>query len=97
MKLLKHIDFIKYPILSDKSTELLKLRQYCFLVDKRLHKLEAKRAVEFLFAVRVSSVNSCNRSPKCRQIGKFSGRKPSYKKIIVTLAPGNSISLFADS
>lgn len=90
-------DLVKYPIITDKATKLLELNQYSFAVDPRATKDEIKKAIEFLFNVKVISVNTCNRPTKYRRVGKFVGHRSNYKKTIVTLASGNSINLFSDS
>jgi large subunit ribosomal protein L23 len=97
METLNLIDLIKYPIITDKATKLLELNQYSFAVDSKSTKLQIKSAIEFLFKVKVTSVNTCNTPVKTRRVGKFLGCKSSYKKTVVTLAQGNSINLFSDS
>nr|YP_009420325.1 ribosomal protein L23 [Cryptomonas curvata]ASO75813.1 ribosomal protein L23 [Cryptomonas curvata] len=95
---LKHlIDLIKYPIITDKATKLLELNQYTFAVDPKSNKLHIKKAIEYLFNVKVISVNTANPPAKQRRIGKFIGNKTQYKKAILTLATGNSINLFSEN
>lgn len=91
------IDYIKYPIITDKATKLLESNQYSFAVNPRASKLEIKRAIEYLFDVKIKSVNTSNMPTRQRRIGKFSGTKPHYKKAIVTLQSGNSINLFSEN
>jgi large subunit ribosomal protein L23 len=95
--MLNSIDFIKYPIITDKATKLLELNQYSFAVDPKSRKQDIKSAIEFLFKVTVISVNTCKLPTKSRRVGKYAGYLPTYKKSIVTLAAGNSINLFSDS
>lgn len=97
METLNLIDLIKYPIITDKATKLLELNQYSFAVAPKATKQDIKSAVEFLFKVRVVSINTCRRPVKLRRVGKFLGYVSNYKKTIVTLAPGNAINLFSDS
>ena len=67
-------------------------------VDLRLsNKMEVKTAIEYLFNVKVISVNTSNPPTKHRRIGKFVGNRPHYKKAIITLASGNSINLFSEN
>nr|ASO75964.1 ribosomal protein L23 [Storeatula sp. CCMP1868] len=91
------VDLIKYPIITDKATRLLESNQYSFATAKKSTKGEIKLAIEYLFDVKVISVNTYNCPKKTRRIGKFIGAKPRYKRAIVTLAEGNSINLFSES
>jgi large subunit ribosomal protein L23 len=97
MDLQKLIDYIKYPIITDKATKLLESNQYSFAVNPQASKPDIKTAIEFLFDVKVKSINTCNLPIKQRRIGKFSGTKSTYKKAIITLHSGNSINLFSES
>jgi large subunit ribosomal protein L23 len=90
------IDLIKYPIITDKATKLLESNQYSFATDIKATKPEIKLAIEYLFQVKVKSVNTHHTNRKQRRIGKFSGNKPNYKRAIVTLSAGNSINLFSE-
>lgn len=89
------IDAIKYPLVTDKTTRLLANNQYTFIVDPKISKDKIKEAIEFLFDVKVSKVNTCHLATKKRRVGKFIGTKPHYKKAIVKLNEGYSISLFS--
>jgi large subunit ribosomal protein L23 len=91
------ISLVKYPIITDKTIQLLQSNQYSFAVDKRANKLSIKAAVEELFDVKVVSVNTSLRPIKCRRVGKFIGQKARYKRAIVTLVPENSITFFEDN
>lgn len=91
------IDLIKYPIITDKATKLLELNQYSFATDSRASKSEIKLAIQYIFNVKVVSVNTNNPQCKERRIGKFVGTRGKYKKAIITLAPGNSINLFSEN
>ena len=91
------IDLIKYPIITDKATRLLESNQYSFATDRKANKTDIKLAIEYLFQVKVTSVNTYNTPKKTRRIGKFIGNKTRYKRAIVTLATGNSINLFSES
>jgi large subunit ribosomal protein L23 len=97
MDLRKLIDLIKYPIITDKATKLLELNQYTFAINPQSNKSEIKIAIEYLFKVKVISVNTSNIPDKHRKLGKFIGKKSHYKKAIVTLASGNSINLFSEN
>ena len=85
MDLQKLIDYIKYPIITDKATKLLESNQYSFAVNPQASKPDIKTAIEFLFDVKVKSINTCNLPIRQRRIGKFSGTKSTYKKAILLL------------
>nr|ASV47599.1 50S ribosomal protein L23 [Chroomonas mesostigmatica CCMP1168] len=91
------IDLIKYPIITDKATRLLESNQYSFATDSKAAKTDIKLAIEYLFQVKVTSVNTYNTPKKTRRIGKFVGNKANYKRAIVTLASGDSINLFSET
>nr|BDA99182.1 ribosomal protein L23 [Hemiselmis andersenii] len=91
------IDLIKYPIITDKATRLLELNQYSFAIDPKANKTDIKSAIEYLFDVKVTSVNTYNTPKKTRRIGRFVGSKTRYKRAIVTLASGDAINLFSEN
>jgi large subunit ribosomal protein L23 len=91
------IDLIKYPIITDKATRLLESNQYSFATDAKANKIEIKLAIEYLFQVKVTSVNTYNTPRKTRTIGRFVGNKVRHKRAIVTLASGNAINLFSEN
>jgi large subunit ribosomal protein L23 len=89
-------DLIRRPIVTEKATLLLENNQYTFEVDPKATKPEIKAAVESLFNVTVRGISTLNPPRKARRVGKFAGHRPMYKKAIVTLASGDSITLFPD-
>ncbi|CAN0320742.1 unnamed protein product [Ascophyllum nodosum] len=97
IKLSSIIDLIKYPVTTPKTLLLLENNQYTFLVDPKLNKLNIKKAIEFLFNVKVIKVNSCNLPKKKRRVGRFIGIRPRYKKVIVKLAKNDKINLFSNN
>ena len=88
---------IKYPIITDKATQLLDNNQYSFIVDRSSDKITIKTAIEYLFDVKVIKINTCRLPRKKKRVGKYIGWKPQYKKAIVTLSEGDVINLFTDS
>jgi large subunit ribosomal protein L23 len=85
-------DIIIRPILTEKMTRLKELNnQYAFEVRKDANKIEIKRAVEERFGVRVLKVRTINVRGKKRRLGRFEGKRSSWKKAIVTLAEGDTI------
>ena len=90
-------DIIKYPIITDKATRLLENNQYSFVVNPSSNKITIKAAIEYLFNVKVTKVNTCHLPKKNKRVGKYLGWKSHYKKAIVTLADGDTINLFAEN
>lgn len=89
-------DLIRRPIVTEKATILLEENKYTFEVSPSATKPAIKAAIESLFDVKVVSVNTYNPPKKKRRMGRFVGYKPLYKKAIVTLADGDSITLFPE-
>jgi large subunit ribosomal protein L23 len=87
-------DVIIRPIVSEKSYAGLEVGSYTFLVDPRANKTEIKEAVQAIWEVRVTSVNTMNRPGKTKRRGYTKGRRPDQKRAIVTLAPGDTIEIF---
>lgn len=86
---------LKRPVTTEKTTILSgELRQYTFEVDKRANKHLIKDAVEKIFDVEVTKVNVLVVPSRPRRWGRIQGRKPAWKKAVVTLAEGDSISFF---
>nr|YP_010418150.1 ribosomal protein L23 [Sargassum polycystum]USF18368.1 ribosomal protein L23 [Sargassum polycystum] len=96
-KLSSLIDLIKYPVTTPKTLLLLENNQYTFMVDPKLNKFNIKKSIEFLFNVKVIKVNTCNLPKKKRRVGRFSGVRPRYKKVVVKLANNDKIELFSNS
>ena len=88
---------IKYPIITDKATQLLENNQYSFIVDRYSDKITIKAAIEDFFNVKVVKINTCRLPRKKKRVGKYIGWKPQYQKAIVTLVEGDTINLFTDS
>lgn len=88
-------DIIIEPVVSEKSYDLIeKLNTYTFVVDKRSNKTEIKEAIQSIFEVKVTSVNTQNRPGKVKRTGWVKGRRANVKRALVTLAAGDSIDLF---
>ncbi|GAB2746431.1 50S ribosomal protein L23 [Salinifilum aidingensis] len=80
-------DVIIKPVISEKSYGLMEENQYTFLVDPRSNKTEIKIAVEKIFDVRVSKVNTINREGKRKRTRTGWGKRKDTKRAIVTLSP----------
>lgn len=87
-------DVIIRPIVSEKSYAGLEQNTYTFLVDPRSNKTEIKEAIQKIWNVRVTSVNTLNRPGKTKRRGWTKGKRPDQKRAIVTLAAGDSIEIF---
>ena len=82
------------PVVSEKSYGGLEQNSYTFLVDPRSNKTEIKEAVQAIWNVRVTSVNTLNRQGKVKRRGFTKGKRADEKRAIVTLATGDSIEIF---
>ncbi|MBR9922156.1 MAG: 50S ribosomal protein L23 [Bacteroidetes bacterium] len=94
-------DILVKPLVTEKSDILSEsLNQYTFVVNKRANKVEIKKAVEEMYGVTVEAVNTANMPGKNKsrstRTGVLKGRKPGYKKAIVTLSSGEDIDFFGD-
>lgn len=88
-------DIIETVRLTEKATLLGDtLNKYVFRVNPRANKFEIKQAIEKLFKKKVIDVNTCNYAgKKKRERTAAYGRKPHWKKAIVTLKEGDKIDL----
>jgi large subunit ribosomal protein L23 len=86
-------DVIKRLMRTEKGTRLGVLKKYFFRVDPRATKQEIRRAVEELFKVKVSRVNSAVMPGKPRRVGARWGWRPNWKRAVVTLAEGSKIEM----
>lgn len=82
------------PIVSEKSYSLMELNRYTFEVDKRATKPHIASAIEEIFGVTVTSVNTMNVSGKPRRLRYNKGVTRTWKKAVVTLKDGDKIDLF---
>ena len=89
-----HRDVIIRPVVSEKSYGLMDLNKYTFLVHPDANKTEIKIAVEKIFDVKVTSVNTMNRQGKARRTRTGVGRRAATKRAIVSLAEGHRIDIF---
>ncbi len=92
---------IKKPIITEKMTAISeKLNKYGFIVDVRANKLQIKAAVEELYNVNVTAVNTMRYDGKVKsrytKAGVVAGQRDAYKKAVVTLAKGETIDFFSN-
>jgi len=82
------------PLLTEKSTTLKDAHNHvAFRVAPDANKVEIRRAVEQIFRVKVRDVRTMVVFGKVKRMGRYQGRRPSWKKAVVTLAPGDKIEL----
>lgn len=89
-------DLILKPIVTEKATRQMEEDKYVFDVLPRATKPEIKAAIESLFDVSVTSVNTLKLPRKKRRVGRYIGYKAQYKRAIVTLKEGDKITLFPE-
>ena len=89
-------DIIKSPVITEQSMESVADKKYVFKVDINANKTEIKAAVEEVFGVKVAKINTVRMQGKVKRTGAYpAGRRPAYKKAIVTLtADSKTIELF---
>ena len=90
---MKHIqEVLKGPMLTEKGT-LLKERdnKVLFRVAPGANKIEIKKAVEEMFKVKVEGVRTINCKGKLKRMGRYQGRRPDWKKAVVTLKEGEKL------
>lgn len=85
------INLIKKPIMTEKSTNLNQFNQYSFIVSNDSNSFEIKKAIEHIFKVKVTKVNTAIIRGKLKSFKGNLGYKKDFKKAIVTLAEGNTI------
>ena len=90
---LRHYDVIVSPAITEKSTMASEQNQVVFNVAKKASKPEIKAAVEALFGVKVTAVNTLVRKGKVKRFKGFAAKRSDVKKAIVTLAEGQSIDV----
>ena len=87
-------DILLAPVISEKSYGLIDDNKYTFLVSPGANKTQIKIAVEQVFNVRVTSVNTINRNGKRKRTRFGVGKRNDTKRAIVGLAAGDRIDLF---
>ena len=89
-------DIIKRPIITEQSMMEAASKKYTFEVAKDANKIEIAKAVEEIFGVKVAKVNTLNMQGKMKRMGRYpEGRRPSWKKAMVTLtADSKTIEFF---
>ena len=86
-------EIIRSPVITEKATLLSEFNQVSFRVPLDASKPEIKAAVEGLFKVEVTAVNTLRQKGKVKRFRGRPGKRPDYKKAIITLAEGHSIDV----
>ena len=87
-----YLDIILAPVITEKTANMEAEGKYAFKVANKANKTEVKQAIEKKFNVKVEKVNIVNSHPKHKRVGRYEGMTSIYKKAIVTLAKGSTIS-----
>ncbi|GGN54177.1 50S ribosomal protein L23 [Streptomyces kronopolitis] len=87
-------DVLVKPVVSEKSYALLDENKYTFIVAPGSNKTQIKQAVEAVFSVKVTGVNTINRQGKRKRTRTGYGKRANTKRAIVTLAEGDRIDIF---
>ncbi|MDQ2642952.1 MAG: 50S ribosomal protein L23 [Myxococcota bacterium] len=95
---MKPQDIVKRPIaLTEKAARLKEKNKVVFEVDRAANKLQIRDAVEALFSVKVTDVNTLVYRGKMKRMGRALAKRPNWKKAIVTLREGDDIQFFDES
>jgi large subunit ribosomal protein L23 len=87
-------DVILSPVVSEKSYALLDANTYTFIVRPDANKTEIKEAIQAIFEVRVTNVNTLHRKGKRKRTRQVMGVRKSTKRALVTLHPDDKIEIF---
>lgn len=89
-------DIILKPVVSEKSYAMSDRGQYTFVVAPNTNKTQIKQAIEEIFKVKVTNVNTLNRPGKRTRTRTGYGQRVNEKHAIVTVAEGQSIDIFGN-
>lgn len=92
-KLISLANLVKSYVLTEKTNKLYEKeqRQYSFIVDPSLNKIQLKALFELLFKVKIKSLRTLRLFAKKRRVGKFIGKRARAKKVYITLEKNQSI------
>lgn len=94
------MSILKSPLVTEKISALNEKGKYGFIVEETANKVAIKNAVEKMYGVNVERVNTINvlgkKKTRFTKAGTLAGRKPNYKKAIVTLAEGEVIDFYSN-
>jgi len=89
-------DIIRRPVITEKTMEGAAEKKYTFEVAKDANKIEIKKAIEAVFGVKVAKVNTMNVLGKFKRMGVHVGKRPDWKKAVVTLTEDSKTIEFFD-
>ena len=89
----RDLDIIRAPVITEKATLGAEHNQVTFRVASDATKPEIKRAVEEVFSVKVMAVNTLKTKGKTKRFQGRIGRRPGYKKAVITLKEGDTIDV----
>lgn len=81
------------PLVTEKAAAAQSINKYSFIVNRKSDKTQIKRAIKEIYGIMPASVNIMNVEGKATRSGKLKGRRSDYKKAIVTMPKGKSISI----
>ena len=95
------MEVLRKPLLTEKVAQLTeKLNRYAFIVDPRANKIQIKAAIEKMYGVNITDVNTMRYVGKLKtrntKAGAVSGRSAAYKKAIITLKDGEVIDFYSN-
>lgn len=90
-------DIIKRPVITERTSEMMNDKKYAFEVELRANKTEIKQAIEQIFKVKVTNVNTLRMPRKPKKQGRHSGYTSEWKKAIVTLSADSKELEFFES
>ncbi len=90
-------DIILKPVITEASMDMLAEKKYTFKVATDANKIEIKKAVEEIFDVKVEKVTTINMDGKLKRMGRYEGRRASYKKAVVKLTADSKAIEFFES
>lgn len=81
------------PLITEKAAVFQSLNKYAFLVDRKATKPQIKRAIKDIYGIEPISVNVANIEGKAKRFGKSPGRRKDFRKALVTLPQGKTITI----
>ena len=88
-----HHNILVEPYITEKTSMMGQQNKYVFKVPKNTNKIDVKRAVENIFGVSVTNVAMANTASRKVRLGRHEGRKPGFKKAMITLKEGDKIDI----
>ncbi|PZE19138.1 50S ribosomal protein L23 [Paenibacillus xerothermodurans] len=90
-------DIIKRPVITERTSDMMAEKKYVFEVELRANKTEIKQAIEQIFNVKVTNVNTLRMPAKPKRYGRYSGYTSEWKKAVVSLSADSKELEFFES